>query len=549
MKRTLGLLYVVAMIAAAPCLLFATGSSEVEPVGDGSTYETTDPVKLVYPNWDEDEITAAGVDLEDNPWTRALYEMTGVRLLVEFVPSNGYADKIKLMVAAREDFDLFRGGAPDDWIRAGAIGGSGELFEQFAPDMIAQATKASLDVVTVNGEILGAPVPEFRESKHMNLIRADWLETLGLPVPRTVDEYTAFFRAVRATDLDGNGLNDEYGLSLKSGFQWLHHFAGGWGFAGWYDEGTFVDFENRRIVFWAMTDDARGYFSTMASWWQEGLIDPDSLSQDSSAQESKVYSGKVGIIRGYLQDIPRKEKSTMAVVGHPVTFAALPPIQGPKPAGYYNSAGVDRVFFVYRGSRNKEQAVRLLNFFWTPDGRDVIRNGIVEGIDYSLDDGVRVPTTPEISEGSLMRVIGGFGPTDADTALGGFLAGVRREFESYIDDPALVDARMAQVEQWQDEANERWITRYYTGWRSQIDAGSIPAFSQNPDYLGPFREYRLKFLTGLLDAGDDEDWQEYLDAMDDAGVNDVLEASAAAFFEQVYDRDPAAFADYARYPW
>lgn len=44
------------------------------------------------------------------------------------------------------------------------------------------------------------------------LIRKDWLDRLGLEIPKTIDEYFAVMQAFTTADPDGNGKNDTYGF-------------------------------------------------------------------------------------------------------------------------------------------------------------------------------------------------------------------------------------------------------------------------------------------------------------------------------------------------
>ena len=72
-----------------------------------------------------------------------------------------------------------------------------EALEKFAPDMLANISKESWDVVTVNGKIYG--IPERASSDNIEnpiVLNYDLMLELGLDIPETLDEFTAVLRAM-----------------------------------------------------------------------------------------------------------------------------------------------------------------------------------------------------------------------------------------------------------------------------------------------------------------------------------------------------------------
>ena len=73
---------------------------------------------------------------------------------------------------------------------------------------------------SLNGRLYG--IPRSRAlGRNTFGIREDWLQNLGLNMPRTLDEFYEALWAFTWMDPDGNGLNDTYGLGITS-------FAGPW---------------------------------------------------------------------------------------------------------------------------------------------------------------------------------------------------------------------------------------------------------------------------------------------------------------------------------
>jgi putative aldouronate transport system substrate-binding protein len=69
----------------------------------------------------------------------------------------------------------------------------------------------AINYSTYNGRLYGFSNASTLPRNEGMLIRKDWLDKLGLPVPVTTDEYLAVMRAFTQRDPDGNGRADTYG--------------------------------------------------------------------------------------------------------------------------------------------------------------------------------------------------------------------------------------------------------------------------------------------------------------------------------------------------
>lgn len=79
-----------------------------------------------------------------------------------------------------------------------------------------------------DGRIYGIPKPDALSGGYVQFVRKDWLDKLGLPVPRTLDELYVTAKAFASSDPDGNGKNDTYGmLDIQLGFghqlNWIYN--------------------------------------------------------------------------------------------------------------------------------------------------------------------------------------------------------------------------------------------------------------------------------------------------------------------------------------
>jgi putative aldouronate transport system substrate-binding protein len=67
-------------------------------------------------------------------------------------------------------------------------------------------------LVTLDGQMYGFPQPGQILYTDGLVIRQDWLDKLGLPAPKTLDDFLTVAKAFTQNDPDGNGKNDTYGF-------------------------------------------------------------------------------------------------------------------------------------------------------------------------------------------------------------------------------------------------------------------------------------------------------------------------------------------------
>ncbi|MFI5707423.1 ABC transporter substrate-binding protein [Kribbella sp. NPDC051620] len=158
-----------------------------------------------------------------------------------------------------------------------------------------------------DGKVYGVP---YSAQASALLIRKDWRAKTGLPVPKTLDQFTALAKAFTTQDPDGNGKNDTYGLAVPGSTKR--------GYASWY-------FSN---FLWGAGGDfivkqADGHYkpamstpeSTAAVKWFRDLactdrvIQPGAATMDTPPTNETFEAGKTGmyVVGPYL--MPRFDKS------------------------------------------------------------------------------------------------------------------------------------------------------------------------------------------------------------------------------------------------
>jgi len=121
------------------------------------------------------------------------------------------------------------------------------------------------------------------KSDHIGMIRRDWLDALGLPVPQAVDDLYRTARAFR----QAYGIYPIYSSPARTaGFFWLnslfHVFDGGWN--TWLRSG-----DGSHLMCWVSERNRRG-LQSMHGLYREGLLDPDAQKKD------RFLPGSAGIV-------------------------------------------------------------------------------------------------------------------------------------------------------------------------------------------------------------------------------------------------------------
>lgn len=126
-------------------------------------------------------------------------------------------------------------------------------------------------------------------------INTEWLKAANLEMPTTMDEYVNALRAFRDLDVDGDGdPNNEIPLGgsfidLQIG---ITNMLRCWGVPT-NGEYICVD-DNGKAYSWLTHENLRAGMETLASWYAEGLIDIECVSQDMNAFEAKVNANDYG---------------------------------------------------------------------------------------------------------------------------------------------------------------------------------------------------------------------------------------------------------------
>ena len=226
-------------------------------------------------------------------------KLTNIHIDFTEIPFASWYEKIQLSMASGDYPDVYAGGmGPIDtnllqeYAEQGVIIPLNDLIENYTVNIkkyLAENDELRKMCTMADGNIYSIPTihQNFNRAFWQLSINKTWLDQLGMDYPETMDEFRDYLRAVTTTDMDGNGELDEIGFSVP-GASYLNYLMGCF---GTLDTGNHLYINDEdEVSFSATSDEYRAFLEYMHDMYAEGLIDPESFTQDSTRLNAKAAS-------------------------------------------------------------------------------------------------------------------------------------------------------------------------------------------------------------------------------------------------------------------
>lgn len=483
-------------------------------------------------------------DFNTNTLTKHLEELTNIQLDIEVSPSDAQNEKINILFAGGDypDMLLLENLSKDMVVAYGDQGyfvPLNDLIEEHAPNIKAlmeEYPDFAAGMKTPDGTIYALPRAEGNWQVKFPVrawIYGPWLETLGMDMPETLDEYYDYLVAVKNGDPNGNGdTTDEVPL------------AGA--ITGWYTS-VFPFFMNSFVftdpnTFLIPQDDGSMVFAPSQDEWRDGLrylkklYDEGLLASDSFVQEQAQLRQM-----GENPDAPILGTATGGWWGNMTInggesgryeeFTAMPVLEGP--GGFRTVPEYDHTikaqFFITDAAEDPAMLIKWADFFYDYEGSMMGYYGF-EGREWRKAEDGELGVNGEQGLHFIIETFGGMQNDTWHHRAPGF------NTEAIINGE-VVDGDLEKHPTYRlaslTEENYAPYAKKAISKNIFFDADAVMEMSEIKTVLigskgsGVVPSYAARFITGDLDL--DNDWDEYLSALESANVDRYVE-----IYESVY---------------
>ena len=196
-------------------------------------------------------------------------------------------------------------------------------------------------------------------------IRKDWLDKLGLDVPKTLDDVVEVARAFKNDDPDGNGVDDTWGLGVcnemsdYAGYGTIEGVVNAFG--GSILQYMWMPNDDGTVSYEPTSQETRNALEKLAAMYSEGLIneefgvsDTDAISEAVAAGTCGLFYGTDGISWGAGRDaIANNNDCGWMVIN-------APSVEGGD-ATAYSYTNFDYVYAVNANCEHPEALIKLIN--------------------------------------------------------------------------------------------------------------------------------------------------------------------------------------------
>ena len=208
------------------------------------------------------------------------------------------------------------------------------------------------------------------------------LDKLGLAVPETIDEWYNVLTAFKKAGVKWPFTAMTWFPAYSGDFLGAYQTQG----LGGTGNGVYPGLDGK-MVYGPMQPGYKDYLTTMNKWYKEGLIDPDFITlRDWGVMDTKMTSGQSAACVHFLSRITQFTASGKATDPNFEMVAAPHPVLNKGDKQYLMQADlpVTGGSYVYAKSPKLKEAIRYMDYGYTPEGQMLINFGI-EGESYTLD--------------------------------------------------------------------------------------------------------------------------------------------------------------------
>lgn len=491
----------------------ASEGNASEETGEITLPLTEEPITLTVFAAMDSNLTGIINDYNENGFFEELEKRTGVHLEFIIPAAGNEKEAYNLMIASGELADIITHNGyeyPEGLDAAVDDGYYLDLtpyLDTCLPDYNRVRTSDPVmekSTTTDKGRVVGLHILYTeKQGPWMGMqIRKDWLDELGLDMPETYDELETVLKAFK----EEKNAYAPISIGKKGTMETSHALSAGYGVMETYQQ---VD---GKVLYGPMENGWREYLTMLNRWYEEGLIDPDFMTNGGwQVDTGMVLNGDTGVWNAMYTMISQYEADGNIEV---VPMASPKKEKGDKLHIRREDGYVGNCVTISADCKYPEIAMKLWNYLYSEEG-SLLANYGIEGDTFNYVDG-----KPQVSDKITNNADYSMSQAQAlylmpPSRFGG-LYDWTRELASVPEK----DVKAFDI--W-SEADDSYIIPS----RISLSSEEASEFAKlNAEITTYMEENSVKFITGVLDI--DTEWDNYVQQLKDLGVERAIEIKQAA---------------------
>ncbi|WP_186446299.1 extracellular solute-binding protein, partial [Paenibacillus cremeus] len=363
---------------------------------------------------------------KDHVIVKEIEKRTNTKLNLTWISPNNYQDRVNVVLASGDIPDLLF--VPDPWqtqvrdmAKQGAFWDVTDMIKDY-PNLMKEAKEALVLTKMEDGRNYGIPRPQAAEGSSFPSVRKDWLDKLGLPVPKTMDDMYAVMKAFKEHDMAGNGKTiPAIGNVIKDGMEYL----------SWPEEVYNKAFGNWKLVDGKLVNinllpGTKKALEFLRKAYADKLIPEDFAVLQRSQLKDIQYSGVNGIMKDQGTSAWRAMEQMKSTVPN-AYIQVLVDLEGyaPKDNPLFGMFVIPKKV----PEAKVKKILKFLDYGLTKEGNDLANYGI-EGVHYKMDNGV-ISTTEQAVKDNISPQSTGQIYLALDPYIRAYAPGIPRDFYEF----------------------------------------------------------------------------------------------------------------------
>lgn len=325
-------------------------------------------------------------DPNADPVAKNIEDATGFKITYDMLPAENADEKLNLMVANKQNFDIMKLGSAQFYklATAGALEPLNDLVDSLGPNIKASIKEDSWESVTIDGKIYAIPETGSGVSVGEALVaRQDWMDELGLKHPTTPDELYEVLKAIKDAKniVPLTGTKDSIYGEIAAAFGVLND---------WNDV-------NGKLVHKAELPQMKEFLSFMNKLYSEGLLDSEMPINTSAKAIEKFSSGNAAMFK--LAWWSASSAEAALIKNFPEAEIGIIPYLKGKDGKSSVGVNLATTWFIAipKTSKQKEEAMKLLDKKLEKEVFIKLAIG-EENVHYEIKDGKYYPILPKFND-------------------------------------------------------------------------------------------------------------------------------------------------------